>query len=379
MTHRKDYSVYVQLRFYVPKSMAGQAFTAKFTYSPFNYESQSFERDVAEMVTLMRNPKADSANFVAFDSKRVYIYQRPYAPLPNAIALKEKQSGRQNGAYVIVYHKNGTPIEHIFLDWYYEYENKFFPFYYKTTQATNAQDPNHRVVVQLNTTTCPHTYDGAIKVAEYIVEEIKRNVKSPVVQNIRDWLAESARQRKDPTIWDYMNKAYGGHPDPFLQMALTAWAEKVGPKRDWDHKPEIRDNSRLNRLSGNSVARPLPNGNPSESFYHRYKNYDYYLDVWSNIHYGYVGLSAGFDERILIDGSNFQQILNYNTQGGDPIDDDTAIKIGFKLYEKFGKFAEKLTYQDVLDLLDKTDINQMPESKQVHWCYHQDNPNRIKK
>ena len=41
----------------------------------------------------------------------------------------------------------------------------------------------------------------------------------------------------------------------------------------------------------------------SESYYHKYKEYDFYLDVWSNIHYGYVGLSVGFTEDLLLKGS----------------------------------------------------------------------------
>jgi len=36
----------------------------------------------------------------------------------------------------------------------------------------------------------------------------------------------------------------------------------------------------------------------SESYYYKYKEYDFYLDVWSNIYYGYIGLSVGFSEEL---------------------------------------------------------------------------------
>lgn len=94
-----------------------------------------------------------------------------------------------------------------------------------------------------------------------------------------------------------------------------------------------------------------------------------------------------FSETTLLSGSWIQQVWSdikpaFNEKRlpkADTLDDSTAMKIGFELYKKYGKFAENLTYQDVLDMLDKTNIGKIPKSKQVHWCYNTDNPNRIKK
>lgn len=74
-------------------------------------------------------------------------------------------------------------------------------------------------------------------------------------------------------------------------------------------------------------------------------------------------------------GSNTQQFFHSFLKADTP-DDVTSIKIGFTLYKKFGKFADSLTYQDVLDMLDRTSINQMPDSKKIHWCYNE-KQNRI--
>lgn len=102
------------------------------------------------------------------------------------------------------------------------------------------------------------------------------------------------------------------------------------------------------------------------SHWHKYKDYDYFYDVWSNIHYGYVGLSVGFDEKTLLGGADLAQIID---SSGDNVedtgDDKISIKIGFALYYKYGKYAEGLTSQDILDALDSSI---MTESKSKHVC-----------
>ena len=109
-----------------------------------------------------------------------------------------------------------------------------------------------------------------------------------------------------------------------------------------------------------------------------YKNYDQYYDIWSNIHYGYVGLGVGFDENTLLDGSDLQQVLHPGTRGADTLDDKTAMKIGFSLYKTFGKYADNLTYQDILNILDKKPIRgNFEDSKQVHWCFNSLNSNHL--
>lgn len=379
-------NIYGQLRIMIKPPLKEDSFRCTMVATKFAYfrgaTRHSSQPIIMRELKFKRNPKHDSNGYLAIEIDPVILFE-----VKTGIdKVQYNPNNRSNNIGFEIYQKDTKgsfkKVRDVYGNWFYEGESPTV-LTWGVTQGANGQSPDTKKVQQISVRpACTHTTDGAIEVAKYIVEEIKRNVKSPVVQNIRDWLAESARQRKDPTIWDHMNKAYGGHPDPFLQMALTAWAEKVGPKRDWDHKPKLYKDDRFNRNSGITVHRPPRPKEPEtifKSHYHKYKNYDYFYDVWSNIHYGYVGLSAGFDERTLIDGSNTQQILNYNTQGGDTIDDDTAIKIGFKLYEKFGKFAENLTYQDVLDMLDKTNIDQMSKSKQVHWCYNEQNPNRIKR
>ncbi|MBH0725011.1 hypothetical protein I3B12_20650 [Salmonella enterica] len=99
--------------------------------------------------------------------------------------------------------------------------------------------------------------------------------------------------------------------------------------------------------------------------------------MWSNIHYGSVGLSVGFDESLLLSGSTLEQNMTLGALGDDTLDDVTTMKIGFRLFHQYGKDAENLTVQHILDALDSTPESSLPESKQPHWCWNSGNPEKI--
>ncbi|WP_241150813.1 polymorphic toxin type 44 domain-containing protein, partial [Pseudomonas viridiflava] len=62
-----------------------------------------------------------------------------------------------------------------------------------------------------------------------------------------------------------------------------------GQNRPWDHKPIIR------RTIG--------------GIWHKQGKYDYFYDIWSNVHYGYVGMAGGLSESVLLDGAGAEQII----------------------------------------------------------------------
>lgn len=211
---------------------------------------------------------------------------------------------------------------------------------------------------------CKHV-DGAITVAEYIVNEIKINTRSQIANSIRYWTLEEEYQKRyeewknNKSIGKFLNP-----PEPQnLLKAKVLWTERVFAKRPWDHKPKIRD-----KFCHLAVERTHPQTQVVyKSYYHKYKDYDYYYDVWSNIHYGYIGLSVGFDENTLLNGADLAQIIDSKGRNAeDTGDDKTAIKIGFNLYYKYGRFAENLSAQDILDALDAAI---MTESKLRHICF----------
>lgn len=257
----------------------------------------------------------------------------------------------------------------------------------KTTSGAPGTSLN-TTVVQKITRECLHI-DGAVLIAEYIVQEIKTNVKSDTANTIRYKPApeelENMRQ-----VWKKLSPQVRNNSiPPGFNMGIDKlkWGLAVRPDipiigpGKWNHKPKIRELFRKY-----AVHRPLRADDPkdkwvpSESHFHKYKGYDYFLDVWSNIHYAYVGLSIGFDEATLIDGSDSAQKATPGTKGGDTKDDKTSINIGFALYKKFGKYAERLTAQDILDALEQVNAkNEMPYSKQVHWCWNEANKSETAK
>lgn len=250
----------------------------------------------------------------------------------------------------------------------------------KTTQGKFVKGDNYLVKQQI-TQPCEHKFDGAIKVAEYIVEEIKRNVKSNQVNNMRymnDYEGRLNEWKKLP-LWQRM---FTPIPKPMAIEAMAIWTMMVRQDGPWDHKPIIRK-----KFSNFAVKnRPLsnkPNATLSQSHYHKYKKHDYFYDVWSNIHYGYVGIACGFGESILLDGAGLEQ-MGTNILSGkkaertgkpqtgklrdyDNIADRETILLGIKLFKTFGmKNISKLTSSNILQGLES--IPSLDDARLVHLC-----------
>lgn len=237
--------------------------------------------------------------------------------------------------------------------------------------------PNQVVV---NISSCPHGEDGAIKVAEYIVEEIKKNVVSQYAKNMR-YCNDFEGRLKEWQSLPLLQRALTPVPEPMFGTAIGIWTERVAQNRPWDHKPIIKQ-----RFQNVAVKRPLSSGKVSESYYHKYKTHDYFLDVWSNIHYGYVGMSSGFDESTLLDGAGLEQrgtnflrgevsVRTGNTGGQrdwDNIADRETISLGISLFRKYGTLANGLTAQVVLNSLER--IKSLENSRLIHVCLDKNEP-----
>ncbi|BBH45222.1 hypothetical protein KU43P_16990 [Pseudomonas sp. KU43P] len=100
---------------------------------------------------------------------------------------------------------------------------------------------------------------------------------------------------------------------------------------------------------------------------------DDFYDIWSNIHYGYVGRAGGLSESALLDGAGLEQIASdsirkvqkWDERKGpqrsadiealrawDDIGDRIAISIGVNLYKKHpnGGITAKILMDEVLVL-----------------------------
>lgn len=214
---------------------------------------------------------------------------------------------------------------------------------------------------------CSHEKDGAIEVAKYIVDEIKTNIKSKEASEIYDYLDYKIYIEK------YYNKnTLAPPPDPIVikEIGVAKWIAMVDTGKPWDHKPKIYDRFKHCAVKERPFKRKGETYGVTSSQYHKYQYHDYFLDVWSNIHYGFVGRYCGFSEDFLNFGSDAQQFLSnlkrFDFSGDDPADKIT-IQLGMDLYTKYKDRVNELDYQIILDELEK--LSTVGESRLLHKCF----------
>jgi hypothetical protein len=226
---------------------------------------------------------------------------------------------------------------------------------------------------------CDHP-DMMLELAEYIAGEMNRNINHPSVLKMKqlnsyDVVEETRKYMELP--WYAMAGATSPQTIAYANAtaAFALWTERVGQDRPWDHKPKIRD-----RFGGN--------------FRHKQGGYDFYYDIWSNIHYGYVGLAGGFSESALLDGAGGEQIASDSfrkvtqvlfdpnaekklpgpsrsadidgLRAWDDAPDRISISIGMKLYKQYpnGTLAAKAIMAEVLAVTPK----EWGKGVRVHTC-----------
>jgi len=118
----------------------------------------------------------------------------------------------------------------------------------------------------------------------------------------------------------------------------------------------------------------------------KYKNYDYFYDIWSNVHFGYVGISAGFTSDELLDGAGWAQLLHDAFRPGarltvhdrtaasarmwDDISDQRTIELGTQLFIHTRGDPTALTPQMILDGLERLGTAGLLEDSRVkHICF----------
>ncbi|WP_313625292.1 polymorphic toxin type 44 domain-containing protein [Achromobacter sp.] len=183
---------------------------------------------------------------------------------------------------------------------------------------------------------CNHA-DTAVAIAEYMVREMKTNpftieARKIAMANAADpeeWLA---KWRKEPWYARLVGPPdyYGAAMSQKL-IAYAMWTERVAPNRPWDHKRILRAKFPTDLEAG----------------WHKYGDCEYFLDIWSNIHYGYVGVALGFSAGEMINGAGLAQYLDNLRRrepqhdhpelgpwpaSADDIQDHLSIKLGTDLY-----------------------------------------------
>jgi hypothetical protein len=201
--------------------------------------------------------------------------------------------------------------------------------------------------------------DEITPIARYMVDEMNTNACGADVKRMAEMNSFSAEAciadfSKLP-LWKQI-LGFGIQPDQCVDMqvsyrmaALIAWGMKVRQNGDWDHKPKIS-------------ARFNPRAPRGLQHWHLYGSTLYYYDVWSNLHYGYVGLAAGFSESVLLDGAGLEQVGSTllrlklpekscavaGLRAWDDPYDRAAITMGIELYRRKPKWV---TANDLLNLV----------------------------
>lgn len=186
--------------------------------------------------------------------------------------------------------------------------------------------------------------DELTPIADYMSQEMRTNSTGADVRR----MLENNRFSGTGCIADYQKLPWwqqllglGITPDQCINMemsahtaALISWGLNVRQNGIWDHKPLI-------------AARFHPRNPGGPQHWHQYNTTLYYYDVWSNIHYGFVGKAAGFSDAVLLDGAGLEQIGSTLLRLSRPQRDSTVsglrawddphdragIEMGIRLYQ----------------------------------------------
>jgi hypothetical protein len=111
--------------------------------------------------------------------------------------------------------------------------------------------------------------------------------------------------------------------------AKARWFLQVRAGGPWDQKDQLR----AMYLAMPSPPRPFGDLNKAYHFPIRGDLFrEFYYDIWSNIHYGYVGARCGFDDHTL----QYYAALRLPGTGTNDIGDEISTQIGIDLWRAVG-------------------------------------------
>lgn len=181
--------------------------------------------------------------------------------------------------------------------------------------------------------TQPDERDEVSPIAAYILKEIARNAVSRDALQIKNLNAMSATDcyaTYQAMPWwqqlfsgSYLQACNEGAASAKL-AALAAWALQVRQNGPWDHKPYI---------------------GKTYKYHAYYQGRTYYYDIWSNIHYGFVGRACGFSRGELLDGAGLEQIGSDLFRGTWP-----SAQSGVDGLRRFDDASDRLSIQIGIDL-----------------------------
>lgn len=170
-------------------------------------------------------------------------------------------------------------------------------------------------------------------VISYIQGEMVRNFASAEVAEIKTNLRNSVLFAAIPGMGPY-----------YMYKAYKKWYDMVRTGGPWDHKSVLR--STYGNWTDDAAT-----------------STSYFYDIWSNVHYGFIGKECGFDEWTLLAGAGAAQVMAGTVPPGywqrrlqtlgdadvlaafDDPKDQEAIRVGFRLHASSGS---SVTSADIL-------------------------------
>lgn len=143
------------------------------------------------------------------------------------------------------------------------------------------------------------------EVEKYMYGETMKNLKSDEVKKINELM-------RPPKVWEIWKKN-----DALMgQLEFARMVQTNGP---WDHKPQIQDLVGIHKGDGLFFQQP---GTDRQVYY----------DMWSNLHFGYIGKAAGLDETSLMAVPN----IPTPATGGNDVTDDMYVRAGIDMFNQYG-------------------------------------------
>ncbi|MFE9576346.1 polymorphic toxin type 44 domain-containing protein [Nocardia sp. NPDC006044] len=167
-----------------------------------------------------------------------------------------------------------------------------------------------------------------VRAEDFIFDEMKRNIDSNPVKWIHGML-HPIDGKQSFGLW---------------AEGLNAWRVQVKTNGPWDHKPQLKQ---LLDLKGEGMEPDFFFQQPGTK---RQVNYD----IYSNLHYGYVGRAAGIEGSTLLWGAARGGEAGQNDQG-----DEITVQAGIDLYEKYGPgMTREQFHHAVEETVDKLETAQ---------------------
>ena len=168
-----------------------------------------------------------------------------------------------------------------------------------------------------------YRYDQTLS---YIYNEMMKNSQGENAKIMRK-LLQQGTVCNDYFVSTSLGEKVGAHLGAYM-----LFFNLVRAGGEWDHKPKIMNMLNL-RDDWNDLYFPIRDGT----------KYEYYYDIWSNIHYGFVGSSIGFegntlqffanvDKYIPKEQEQLKQLMNKYFGSYDP-GDEISVNIGLTLWK----------------------------------------------